>query len=329
MLQCHTVHCLQCTIEGKRGGRGAQHSANAAAWSFAFAPSGAVLRRRKTPRRRPRAGPRPAAGGSGRRRDSGLQERDACPWQPPFGRNRPMPVDYARTGAHPSAGATWRAMVPSSLALYSTPSWLGTVSRSVSAACTAVSAASSRGYDVRLADIALAEAGQGAVEGAHLVPALAEGAEPEVLPVLVVGQGQDAAADRNARFVAVPGRRPRLHGTSRSARPGARRTAPRCPPSAGWSSSGSSPAPPPRPPSSGFRRPTRSARAAPRTGAGSAAARWLPRRTAGPPPPRRRRLWPAGTPRRAGAPCPRPSRLPAAHSRRPPRRSARARVNRG
>jgi hypothetical protein len=46
-------------------------------------------------------------------------------------------------GRQPIAGATCSAMVCSSRALYSTPSWLGTVSRSVSAACTAGSRASS------------------------------------------------------------------------------------------------------------------------------------------------------------------------------------------
>lgn len=45
-------------------------------------------------------------------------------------------------GVQPTAGAMYRAMFPSILALKSTPSWLGTVTSSVSAAWTAASAAS-------------------------------------------------------------------------------------------------------------------------------------------------------------------------------------------
>src|ERR1700744_3977070 len=49
----------------------------------------------------------------------------------------------AVVAVHPMAGAMCSAMVARIRALYSTPSWFGTVNSTVSAACTASSAASS------------------------------------------------------------------------------------------------------------------------------------------------------------------------------------------
>lgn len=56
---------------------------------------------------------------------------------------------------------------------------------------------------VGFADVALAEAGHGTVEYADLVAGFAQGAEAEVLAVLVVDYWQDAAADGDAWRKAV------------------------------------------------------------------------------------------------------------------------------
>jgi hypothetical protein len=84
-------------------------------------------------------------------------------------------------GLQPMAGAMCRAIVSSIAALYSTPSWLGTVRRMVS------------------------EAADRAVEPADLIlPRVA----PEQPAVEVGGDRHDAAADGHARLALVPGARP-------------------------------------------------------------------------------------------------------------------------
>ena len=70
-----------------------------------------------------------------------------------------------------SRGRCRSAIVSSRRALYSTPSWFGTVSRSVSASRTAASSAQLRRDHVGLADVAAPEARERAVEVADLVVA--------------------------------------------------------------------------------------------------------------------------------------------------------------
>ena len=124
-------------------------------------------------------------------------------------------------GAQPIAGATCSAIVCSSRALYSTPSWLGTVSSTVSASRTASSRASSSAIDVRLAGVGAAEARDRVVDEADGV-AVPAGPAAEVRPVLVGGDRDDAAAHRHPRLVLVAGVRPRHRGSGGSARPAAR-----------------------------------------------------------------------------------------------------------
>jgi uncharacterized protein YjbJ (UPF0337 family) len=97
--------------------------------------------------------PGPEAEGRAEQATSNLEQagekvEDVCTWA---GRSPPDRPVAGRAGQRPRCsggtqpidGATWRAIVSSSRALYSTPSMLGTVSSRVSASRTAASLASS------------------------------------------------------------------------------------------------------------------------------------------------------------------------------------------
>ena len=106
-------------------------------------------------------------------------------------------------------GATYLRMLSIAWALYSTPSWFGTVSSSVSAAWIAVSFGELLDEDVGLRGVGAPEDRlRLGVDVADLVRLLV--AAPEVRPVPIVDQREDAAAHRDPRLALVAGRRPRL-----------------------------------------------------------------------------------------------------------------------